>query len=177
MNLHQDLVPTLMDLLGIRPRIKFDGTSLLPLMHQTKASNYSDFYITECTWMRKHGWRTPEWKLIAALEPDIHFKPRIELYNLVRDPLELENLAAREPAVVAALKQRLEAWIARREQQTGRTNPMYTNLQWHGTDHQGAFESSQQAYDTLHIGSVGAANKLQASHKAASKKKARRKKR
>lgn len=29
----------------------------------------------------------------------------------------------------------------------------------------GAFESSQQAYDTLHIGSVGAANKLQAGAK------------
>ena len=45
-----------------------------------------EFYITECTWMRKHGWRTPEWKLIHALEPDFHFKPEVELYDLVTRP-------------------------------------------------------------------------------------------
>ena len=52
------------------------------------ASFESEFYITECTWMRKHGWRTPEWKLIVALEPDFHFKPTVELYNLIEDPDE-----------------------------------------------------------------------------------------
>jgi hypothetical protein len=130
-----------------------------------RASNHSDFYITECTWMRKHGWRTPEWKLIRALEPDFHFKPPVELYNLVHDPLELNNLATKEPKVVALLTERMNAWIARREQETGRPNPMFTNLQWHGTQHQGPFESSQQAYDSLHIGSVGAANRLQAGKK------------
>ncbi|MCY3760837.1 MAG: sulfatase, partial [Gemmatimonadetes bacterium] len=53
-------------------------------------------------------------------------------------------------------------WVARRERETGRTNPMYTNLEWHGTAHRGPFESSRQAYDTLHIGSVNAADRLQA---------------
>ena len=171
-NLHQDLVPTLMQLMGIRPGIRFDGQSLLPLIDGRRATNYSDFYITECTWMRKHGWRTPEWKLMVALEPDFHFKPQLELYNLVADPLELTNLAEREPAIVNTLKDRMDGWIARRERQPGRTNPMFTNLQWHGTDHVGPFESSQQAYDALHIGSVSTANRLQAGPKG--KKKARR---
>ncbi len=163
--LHQDLMPTILQLLGIRAKIPFDGRSLLPLIAGERAANYSDFYITECTWMRKHGWRTPEWKLIVALEPDFHFKPEVELYNLTKDPLELDNVAAREPAIVATLRQRLEAWIARREKNTGRPNPMFTNLNWHGTSHEGSFESSQQAYETLHIGSVGAANRLQAGKK------------
>ena len=66
------------------------------------ASHESEFYITECTWMRKHGWRTPQWKLIVALEPDFHFKPAVELYNLVEDPDENNNLAESEPDVVAA---------------------------------------------------------------------------
>ena len=43
--------------------------------------------------MRKHGWRTPQWKLIVALEPDFHFKPEIELYNLIQDPEENDNVA------------------------------------------------------------------------------------
>jgi len=167
MCLHQDLMPTILELMGIRAKIPFDGKSLMSLVRGQRAANYPDFYITECTWMRKHGWRTSEWKLIVALEPDFHFKPEVELYNLVQDPLELKNLAKKEPGIVAVLKERMEIWIAKRERETGRPNPMYTNLQWHGTPHEGPFESSQQAYDTLHIGSVGAANKLQAGKKPA----------
>jgi arylsulfatase A-like enzyme len=129
------------------------------------------------TWMRKHGWRTPEWKLIVALEPDCHFKPEVELYNLVQDPLELKNVANTEKGVTLALRERLANWVAKREKETGRTNPMYTNLNWHGTSHEGAFTSSQQAYDTLHIGSAGAASKLQAGpRKKAAKKTVARKK-
>ena len=112
--------------------------------------------------MRKHGWRTPEWKLIIALEPDFHFKPEIELYNLVEDPHEDNNLAEKEPDVVALLRSRMEAWIAKREQEEGITNPMLTQGDWHGQAGTGAFTSSQQAYDTLHIGDPSQAAKLQA---------------
>jgi arylsulfatase A-like enzyme len=161
--LHQDLVPTLLELLGVRTRTRFDGKSLLPLVRGEQPSNYSGFYITECTWMRKHGWRTPEWKLIVALEPDFHFKPEVELYNLILDPGENHNVAEQEPEVVAMLRGRMDAWIARRERETRATNPIFTNLQWHGSKSRpGPFTSSQEAYDTLHIGSPGAAAKLQA---------------
>lgn len=85
-NQQKDLVPTLLDLAEIETGIAFDGHSLMPMARGEVASYESEFYITECTWMRKHGWRTPEWKLIQALEPDFHFKPEIELYNLVTDP-------------------------------------------------------------------------------------------
>ncbi len=160
---HQDLVPTILEVLDLsEDRSKFDGKSLLPLVEGSVTSNYSDFYITECTWMRKHGWRTPEWKLIVALEPDFHFKPEIELYNLVTDPGENHNLAEQEPEIVATLRGRMDAWIASREAATGNSNPMHRNLNWHGsTTHEGPFTSSQQAYDTLHIGDPGAAARLQ----------------
>ena len=92
-NQHKDLVPTIMDLAEIEIGIDFDGNSLMPLVDGTVSSYESEFYITECTWMRKHGWRTPQWKLMVALEPDFHFKPQVELYNLVEDPDENHNLA------------------------------------------------------------------------------------
>ncbi len=160
--LHQDLVPTLMELMNLDPGIPFDGRSLLPMVRGEVPSHASEFYITECTWMRKHGWRTPEWKLIMALEPDFHFKPPVELYNLVEDPLENHNLAEGEPGVVALLKERMEGWIAKREQETGRTNPIMTQGDWHGYDGVGPFQTSQQAYDTLHIGGPAQAAKIQA---------------
>ena len=151
-NQHKDLTPTLLDLAGIQTDIPFDGKSLLSLANGQEASHESEFYITECTWMRKHGWRTPEWKLIVALEPDFHFKPEVELYNLVEDPAENNNRAESEPDVVNWLRGRMEAWIARREKETGLPNPMLTQGDWHGHAGLGAFTSSQQAYDTLHIG-------------------------
>ncbi len=157
-----DVTPTILDILGLSPKVEFDGQSLLPEMLGERRVPRTEFYITECTWMRKHGWRTPEWKLIHALEPDFHGKPEIELYNLVDDPEETTNVAEQAPEVVSMLEHRMMNFIARRERETGRPNPMYTNLHWHGhKDVPGPFESSEQAYEKLHIGDVGAAIRLQ----------------
>lgn len=161
-NQHQDLVPTLLELAEIETGIAFDGKSLLPMIGGEVPSRRSEFYITECTWMRKHGWRTPEWKLIVALEPDFHFKPPVELYNLIQDPLENDNVADGHPDVVTLLKGRMEAWIAQREQETGLLNPIYHQGDWHGHEGLGPFQTAQQAYDTLHIGDPKQAAKLQA---------------
>ena len=160
---HKDLVPTLLDLAEIdATRFTFEGRSLLPMMRGEVASHESEFYITECTWMRKHGWRTPQWKLMIALEPDFHFKPEVELYNLVEDPDENHNLAESEPAIVAQLTERMNAWIAKREAETGFSNPMHHQGDWHGHEGVGPFKTSQQAYDTLHIGDPAQAARLQA---------------
>ncbi len=157
----KDMTPTILELLGIKTKIPFDGRSLVPLLRGQQRRPEPEFYITECTWMRKHGWRTPEWKLIHAIEPDFHFKPEIELYNLLKDPEENHNLASQEPDVVEYLEARMQAHIARREKETGRRNPIYTNLNWHGKGC-GPFTSSEQAYNTLYIGSPKAAKGLQA---------------
>ncbi len=166
-NQHKDLLPTLLDLAGLADRAaddgyQFDGQSLMAMVDGEVPSFDSEFYITECTWMRKHGWRTPGWKLMVALEPDFHFRPPIELYNLVEDPNEDHNLADERPDVVEALRARMDAWIKKREAETGLTNPMLTQGDWHGHKGVGAFKTSQQAYDTLYIGDVNKAIKLQA---------------
>lgn len=161
-NLHQDLMPTVLELADIESEIQFDGKSLMPMIKGEVASHSAEFYITECTWMRKHGWRTPLWKFFQALEPDFHSKPPVELYNLVEDPGENNNIAESEPDVVEFLRKRMEAWIARREAETGLKNPIYNQPGWHGHDEIGYFESSQQAYDTLHIGDPAQAARLQA---------------
>jgi len=112
--------------------------------------------------MRKHGWRTPEWKLILALEPDFHFKPPVELYHLPSDPLENNNVAEKHPDVVEFLQGRMNQHVARREKESGLPNPMHQQGDWHGHEGVGSFKTSQQAYDTLHIGNPGEAAKLQA---------------
>lgn len=161
-NQHKDLVPTLLELADIETDIVFDGESLTALMNGEITSYDSEFYITECTWMRKHGWRTPEWKLIVALEPDFHFKPPVELYNLIQDPDENNNLVDTHPDIVNVLETRMKRWILQREQETGLTNPIMTQGDWHGHKGVGPFKTSEQAYNTMHIGDAGAAARLQA---------------
>ncbi len=156
-----DVMPTILDLVGVRADVPFFGRSLVPLLRGRPLPRLTEMYITEATWMRKHGWRTPEWKLIHALEPDFHFKPEVELYNLVKDPLESRNVAEAEPEIVRTLEARMRAWIAKREKETGRRNPMETNLDWHGKGG-GPFQTSRQAYDTLYIGGPRQARALQA---------------
>ena len=157
----KDVTPTVLSAMGIDDTgIKFDGRDMFAVINGD-APQEPEMYITEATWMRKHGWRTPEWKLIVALEPDFHFKPPVELYNLVKDPEEYDNLADKEPEVVKFLTERMNAHIAKRVAQTGRENPMITNAtKWNGLGK--AFESSEEAYNGMHIGDVGRAQRLQA---------------
>ena len=147
--LQQDLMPTILELIGLKDEmqaLKFDGCSTLPMIRGEKPTNYTEFYITECTWMRKRGWRTSEWKLIEALEPDFHNKPPVELYNLVDDPGENNNLAEKEPELVSFLKSRMMDWVKRRLDETGKPDPI---MQYHiGLDRR--------------IGSIATAQKLQA---------------
>lgn len=145
---HEDLIPTILDVCGLKglaKGVKFDGVSLKKYFDQPEASPRSEFYISECTWMRKHGWRTPIWKFWDALEPDFHGKPPVELYNLIEDPEEKENLAEKEPAVVELLRARMNAWIAKRCKKTGKGSPIL--------DYQIGVDK--------HIGSVATAKKLQ----------------
>jgi len=125
--LQQDLTPTALELLGYRDaakELKMDGKSVIPLIDEERPANYSEFYISECTWMRKRGWRTAEWKLIEALEPDFHNKPPIELYNLTDDPEENHNLSEDEPEVAKVLKKRMISWVERRMSETGNPDPI-----------------------------------------------------
>lgn len=156
-----DVTPTVLDMLGIDSGIDFDGRSLLPLAMGTPMPKIDEFYITECTWMRKHGWRTPKWKYIKALEPDFHFKPEVELYDLENDPLEYTNIAELRQDIVMMLDKKMNDFIQGREKEVGRTNPMHNNPNWHGLNIGRGFLSSEEAYNSLHIGSPGAAAKLQ----------------
>ncbi len=63
-NQHKDLVPTILDYLDLEePDTHFDGHSLRTLIEGQVASFETGIYLTECTWMRKHGWRTASHKV------------------------------------------------------------------------------------------------------------------
>ena len=125
--LPQDLPPTVLSLMGyprLARRLGMDGRDVLLGLDAGRANGCSQFYLTECTWMRKRGWRTPHYKLIESLEPDIHGKPPVELYDLVDDPLEDNNLAGERPEVVEGMTAAMRRWVVARVGQTGNHDPI-----------------------------------------------------
>ena len=147
--LHEDLMPSVLEVCGLQTYakgVKFDGVSTVPYFTRTGDSPRSEFYISECTWMRKQGWRTPIWKFWQALEPDFHNKPPIELYNLIEDPDESRNLANERPEIVKYMRNRMNDWIEKRGQETKKPNPIL----------------EYKIGLNKHIGSIASAKKLQA---------------
>ena len=110
---HIDLYPTLSELAGaqlpegIQP---LEGRSLLPLM-QNKDAEWIDreIFINCGRWpankrddykYAKCAVRTQEWRLVN----------NTQLYNIVRDPGEQNNIAAKHPEVVQKLQNSYDTW-------------------------------------------------------------------
>jgi arylsulfatase A-like enzyme len=122
-----DIAPTVLQLAGAGPdRLAgMAGASFARMLSGGMRGGTCDtLYLTECTWMRKRGLRTGEWKLIVATEPDIHGKPAVELYRLKSDPGETRNVAEAESDTVGLLKRKLFAWVGRRLRETGLPDPI-----------------------------------------------------
>ena len=98
-----DVAPTILARLGLTPPARQDGHDLLaPAPAEEDPAVFAQFGA------RRYAVRTRRWKLIDTLDPE----PRVELYDLEADPGELDDAAAREPEIVAALRARIERWRA-----------------------------------------------------------------
>jgi len=116
-----DFVPTFFDLLGQSDSLQSEGKSLMPCVRGERSGNYDELYLSEATWEVKRAVMNDDWKFIQSIEPDPHNRPMQELFNLKSDPNEQQNLAQARPEIVAELKARLDAWVAKRLEETGRS--------------------------------------------------------
>jgi arylsulfatase A-like enzyme len=101
-----DLGPTLLELVGAPPESTFRGQSLVPLMLGEAATPRT--HVAELmpqTSFKEHHrvLLDGNWKLYQRVTDNTY-----ELYDLGKDPGEKQNLAAKEPARVAELKQKLQ---------------------------------------------------------------------
>lgn len=110
---HVDLAPTILELCGVGAPAGIEGLSLAPYLRGTSDAPVRDFVVSEeCTWQMKWSIRTRSHKFIRALEDDFYHTPMLELYDLRADPLELDNIAEREPETAEQLENTLNAWRA-----------------------------------------------------------------
>jgi arylsulfatase A-like enzyme len=103
-----DLMPSVLDMLGIPVNPEVQGTSLLPFIEGRKDGDlpcYLESYYPPETfgWSELVGIIDGNWKFIRA--------PRSELYDLKRDPKEEKDLVAREARTASLLNKKLEALI------------------------------------------------------------------
>jgi arylsulfatase A-like enzyme len=105
---HIDILPTLIELCGIKitPHPKFSGISLVPLL-SSKNENWPERVIVTDSqrveypikW-RKSSTMTNRWRLING----------VELYEIIADPGQRNDVAKDHPEVVQELRKHYEKW-------------------------------------------------------------------
>ncbi len=113
---HIDVLPTLMDLCGLKRKATqpLHGKSLVPLIRE-KNPKWQERYIVVDSQRVENlvKWRqaavmTSQWRLVNP-SPDGKLEA-LELYDIVKDPGQKENIAAKNPKVVETLSRDYDEW-------------------------------------------------------------------
>ncbi len=99
-----DVMPTILEMLGIGGREALDGQSLLPLM-RGEEGGAGRVVITERGDRGEVALREGNWRLVWDVSLD-----QLALYDLQADPFEGTDLSGQEPEIVARLKGIYEEW-------------------------------------------------------------------
>jgi len=115
-----DIMPTILDVLNIAVDLPLEGISLSSLITtETREGICEDVYIEENlanTYILNGVIKNNEWKYILTEKSklrDIEQEGREELYNLLKDPAELKNLADLEPDVLGTIRDLLRSFKER----------------------------------------------------------------
>ncbi|HEY3841001.1 MAG TPA: sulfatase [Bryobacteraceae bacterium] len=103
---HTDLMPTVLDYLGIEAPSRVTGSSRRSMI-ESQAKSKFESVVTG--WGEHAALRTPEWTYIQRWSPGPKF---VQLYDLKKDPKELVNVAEGNSSVVAHMKDQLEKYVA-----------------------------------------------------------------
>ena len=100
-----DVLPTIAEFLDVSAGGRAQGVSLWPAIAGGKRVETNDCYMetiypkTRLGWSELRGMRTDEWKLIVG--------PKPELYRVVEDRVEQNNLVAQHPAEADRLRKKM----------------------------------------------------------------------
>ena len=121
-----DFFPTMLDLAGLplKPNLHMDGRSLLPELTGKKGKartlywHYPHYHGS--TWKPGASIRDGKWKLIKFYDYE-----KVELYNLIKDPFEKNDLSQKNSQKTRELEEKLVAWQTKMKAKLPRPNPDY----------------------------------------------------
>jgi arylsulfatase len=111
---HIDMMPTLLDFAGILYEGSLDGVSLYPaLMGETAPEKErSLFFVWERGFPQRYfnmAVRSGDFKLVGKYGHGVS-SDSLKLYDLIKDPYELEDVASAYPEVKSRLMEKLDSW-------------------------------------------------------------------
>lgn len=140
-----DVAPTILRFLAIQPPASFQGRSLLPSLHRNSAPRREEIY-SESLYSHRHFGTSPLHSLRSGPYKYID-APQPELYDLAKDPGELDNLYAAHQAVAVTLREHLRKLMAQ-----SRGASMATS------EHAPSPETAQQLASLGYVASSGGAS-------------------
>ncbi len=107
-----DLLPTLLDLAGIRPGRQLDGTSFSRGLQAESLEGRSKLFFSENTYQKQRAVLSHPWKYMR-MEAEYNSMPPKSLFNLLDDPGETSNLSDADIERVASMDAALTDYVMR----------------------------------------------------------------
>ena len=106
-----DIMPTILQAADIDIPCDLDGKSLWPVICSEELETHSKVFLSECAHQASRGVRTNTYKFMRTKNSGIFVRPEIELYNLVEDPEEKNNIANEFPELTKFFSDDLDQWV------------------------------------------------------------------
>jgi len=100
-----DMYPTFLQLAGIPGKKKIDGLSLVPALFQTGKQKQHEYFYWE--FHENDGRQALRWGKWKGIKLAVNKDPNaaIELYDLDKDPQEMNNIAGQNPVIIKKMEQ------------------------------------------------------------------------
>lgn len=105
-----DLIPTLAELLDIKPSNEWDGKSYASTILKGEDTGRDYLVLSQMAHVCQRSVRYKDWLYIRTYHDGYHFFPKHMLFDLKNDPHEQHNLADKHPEIVNKMVAMLFDW-------------------------------------------------------------------
>jgi choline-sulfatase len=105
-----DVAASVVELLGGIVPPQWDGRSFAPVLRDGREDGRDELVITQGAWTCQRGLRWKDYLYLRTYHDGYHAYPDEQLFDVVRDPHEQNDLVASAPALVVEARRRLAAW-------------------------------------------------------------------